>query len=63
MFYDFPDMVSRKKYIFILIDHSYKSFNLLFIFFSDILIAFQFEVKAFCLVHPVDAFSPGKVVA
>lgn len=44
---------------FVLLDHEDKSFNLFFVLFSDLFVGFEFEMKAFGLVDPVDPFSPG----
>ena len=44
---------------FIFLDHEDKSFHLFLVLFSDLFVGFEFEMKAFGLVDPVDPFSPG----
>ena len=61
MLNDIPDLFSSEL-ILIFFDHRHKSFHLLCILFSNILIAFELEIKTFSLVGPIDSFTPSLTI-
>lgn len=61
LFYDFPNGLGSER-VLGLFEHGHQSFDLPFVFISDLLIALNLEVKTLRVVYPIDAFPPGDSV-
>lgn len=61
LFDDFANGLGSER-VLGLFEHGNQSFDLPFVFISDLLIALNLEVQTLGVVYPIDAFPPGDSV-